>query len=189
MQDNIYAAPESSLNTMNELPDIQEFYVVSKLKFYILFFSTVGFYAIYWNYKNWKQYKITNNEDLWPVARTIFAIFFTHALFSVIDMRVKERDKSYNWYPNLWATLVIISMILDNVLARIESTNIFINMFIFINVFARGYFVYQAQAAINIACNDPEGASNKNLTWVNFVWIIPGMILFLLALVGTFIAE
>ncbi len=186
MQDNIYAAPESSLQATYELP-IQEFYVVSKLKFYILFFSTMGFYGVYWNYKNWKMYKIANNEDMWPIARAIFAVFFTQRLYAVIDMRATERDKSYKWYPNLWATLVVISLILDNIFSRVELTDTLIYAFIFGNIFIRGFFVFQAQTAINIACDDPLGSSNKNLTWINFVWIIPGTLLLLLIVIGIFI--
>jgi hypothetical protein len=186
MSDNIYAAPESSLHVENELP-LQEFYVVSKYKFYILFCSTMGFYGVYWNYTNWKMYKIANNEDLWPIARAIFSLFFTHALYAIIDMRATERHKAYKWYPNLWATLVVISLILDNIFSRIEFTESLIYVFALGNIFVRSFFVYQAQAAINIACNDPRGLSNKNLTWINSVWIIPSTILLLLVLIGVFI--
>lgn len=188
MQDNIYAVPQSSLDAKNELPAVKEFYVVSKLKFFILFYLTLGFYGVYWNFKNWKQYKIANNEDMWPVARAIFSVFFTHALYALIDMRATEKDKGYKWYPNLWATLVVISVLLDNVLNRIESVSPLVLASIMMNVFLRGVFVYQAQAAINLACNDPQGLSNKNLTWVNFLWIIPGGILLLLIIIGIFVS-
>ena len=188
MSDNIYAAPDSSLQLTSEPPAIQEFYVVSKLKFYILFYTTIGLYGVYWNYKNWAQYKIANNEDLWPIARAIFSLLFTHALYSIVDMRVTERDKNYKWHPNLWATLVVISLVLDNILGRMELTSALVYVFIFINIFVRGVFVFQAQAAINIACNDSQGESNKKLTWINFLWIIPGTILLLLIFIGVFIS-
>lgn len=188
MQDNIYAAPESSLHMIDELPVIQEFYVVSKLKFYLLFFCTMGLYGFYWNYKNWKQYKIANNESIWPVARAIFSIFFTHALYGIIDMRAVEKDSAYKWSPNLWASLVVISVIADQIAGKFDGDGLLSTGFIFVNLIARGYFVFQAQKAINIACGDLDGKSNSRLTVLNFLWIFIMPIVFILAVIAAILA-
>jgi hypothetical protein len=184
MQDNIYSAPESSLNLDVNSSGVQEFYVVSKLKFFLLFFCTVGLYQFYWNYRNGKQYKIANNENMWPVARAIFSIFFTHSLYAVIDMRAVEKDGSYKWFPNLWATLVVVSLIADNIAGRFDGNELLVNGFIFANLIARGFFVFQAQKAINIACDDVDGNSNSRFTVWNFLWIFILPIIFIVAVIA-----
>jgi hypothetical protein len=184
MQDNIYAVPESSLHTESEAPVVQEFYVVSKLKFFLLFFCTMGLYGFYWNYRSWKQYKIANNEDMWPVARAIFSIFFTHSLYGIIDMRAVEKDSSYKWSPNLWATLVVVSIIADNISGRVGGNEALVNSFIFFNLIARGLFVFQAQKVANIACGDPDGISNSHFSPLNFLWIFMFPIIFVVAVIA-----
>jgi hypothetical protein len=86
MIDNVYAAPTSNLNA----PRTQEngmFYVVSERKFYLLFIATLGMYSVYWFYQNWATYKAGSSygssdaASIWPLGRTILAIFFVHALF------------------------------------------------------------------------------------------------------------
>jgi len=189
MQDNIYAVPESNLDTTDDLPVSREFYVVSKLKFFILFYSTLGLYGFYWNYKNWKQYKVANNESLWPVPRAIFSIFFTHSLYGIIDMRVAEKDSSYKWSSNLWATLVVISLIADNVAGRADGDGLLSNLFIFANLIARGFCVFQAQKAINLACGDVTGQSNCRFTALNFLWIFIIPLLFVIVFVTALITA
>ena len=84
MNDNPYEAPKSRLETSVEKGD-KQFYVVSVKKFTILFFFTIGMYVLYWFYGNWKRYKAYSGKNIWPVPRAIFAIFFTHSLFSEVQ--------------------------------------------------------------------------------------------------------
>ena len=80
MQENVYAVPESNLEILPESPR-HMFYVVSKIKFLVLFFATFSLYGVYWNFKNWSLYKNYHNDDIWPIMRAIFSVFFTHSLF------------------------------------------------------------------------------------------------------------
>lgn len=182
MQDNIYAAPESNLNTTSNSPSVQEFYAVSRLKFFLLFYCTAGFYGVYWNYKNWRQYQIANNEEMWPIARAIFAIFFTHALYGIVYMRATEKDSSYKWSPNLWATLVVLFLIMETAVSRLGGDGTLSNVFIVVSLIARGIFMSQAQKAINVACGDPGGKSNNRFTLLNFLWIFMFPIIFIVAI-------
>lgn len=83
MESNLYEAPQSTLSDVESLED-KEFYVVSIKKFTILFMATFGFYSIYWFYRNWKMSKAKYRDDIWPVARGIFSIFFVHSLFDYV---------------------------------------------------------------------------------------------------------
>ena len=56
MNENVYKVPESNLIAGSDQLD-GDFYVVGKIKFLVLFFSTFGLYSLYWFYRNWKLYK------------------------------------------------------------------------------------------------------------------------------------
>ena len=188
MQENIYAAPEASLETLEESPAEKAFYVVSTTKFLVMYFLTFGIYGMYWHYKNWAQYKIAydDNEPM-PIMRAIFSIFFTHSLFSVVDMRIKDKGKEFSWNPNLWATVAVIALLGGRIIDRVFADGTFTNPIEFIPLVLMvvyGFVLLKAQRAINIACNDPDGASNRSITFVNCIWIFFGTLFLSLVVIG-----
>ena len=84
MDQTIYDAPKAKLDDANNDETNYEFYVVGITKFIVLFLATFGIYSVYWFYRNWKLYKIHNNEDIYPVARAIFSIFFVQKVISLV---------------------------------------------------------------------------------------------------------
>jgi hypothetical protein len=68
-----------------------EFYAVSQKKFLIMYIGTLGLYSVYWFYKHWSLYKKSENEEMWPIMRSIFQIFFTHSLFSLFEMKYQNK--------------------------------------------------------------------------------------------------
>ena len=47
-----------------------------------------------------------------------------------------------------------------------------------------GWVLYKAQLSANIACGDPGGTINSELTLANYVWVASGIIFWLLVAVG-----
>ncbi|MDZ4261658.1 MAG: hypothetical protein U1B30_04910 [Pseudomonadota bacterium] len=193
MQENIYAAPEADLTSTNEDSVQPAFYVVSPAKFLTLYFFTFSLYGLYWHYKNWKQYKIAYGDDApMPIMRAIFSVFFTHALFGVIDMRIKDKEKEFTWKPNLWATIGVIALLGSRFIDRFTASGAFTTALEFAPIplmIVYGLVLLKAQRAINISCNDPDGRSNNNFTLANCVWIFVGTILLLLAMIGLFLPD
>jgi hypothetical protein len=192
MQENIYAAPESSLLATEAAADNHEFYVVSKKKFLALYFLTFSFYATYWHYKNWYQYKLKNNETLMPIMRGIFSIFFTHVLFSIVDMRLKDKGSALVWNPTLLAVVVVGSAIGGNIADRFSDKEIgtpFTYYITLILLILRGFGLLNAQLAINESCGDPLGESNSRFTLWNYLWAVTGGMLLLLAVIGFVVVE
>ncbi len=185
MQENVYAIPESNIDTL-QIPVRQMFYVVSKTKFLVLFFCTFGLFSIYWHFKNWKLYKSYHNENMMPVMRAIFSVFFTHALFSVVDMRIKDLNKEFVWNHSLYATLVVTVVILSNILDRVSSYSSYewISILVLPLLILHGWLLAKAQAAINICCEDPLGISNNQFTWLNWIWILLGGLFVLTVIFG-----
>lgn len=193
MQENIYAAPEADLTNTNEDAVQPAFYIVSPTKFWTLFFFTFSLYGLYWHFKNWKQYKIAYDDNSpMPIMRAIFSIFFTHALFGVIDVRLKDKEKEFSWNPNLWATIGVIALLASRFIDRFTASGSFTTAIEFAPIplmIVYGFVLFKAQRAINISCNDPEGRSNSNITFANCVWIFLGTILLMLVLIGIFLPE
>ncbi len=172
-------------------PELQalgsQFYVVSLTKFVLLYIFTFSAYSVYWHYKNWQQYKRATNEDLWAPARAFFNIFFTHALFHTVDMQLSANDKTYNWRPGLWATVAVVTILIARIAGQFidDSASGGMAILIFLAGLAiYGVALFNAQKAINLSCNDPDGESNSTLTGVNYFFMLLGFVWILLLVVG-----
>lgn len=191
MQDNIYAAPEANLVDTEAGAVNLAFYVVSPVKFFTLFFFTLGLYGVYWHYKNWTLYKAAYNDHKpIPVMRAIFSVFFTHSLFSAIDRRITDTGKDFKWNASAWAAIGVTALVVSNIIDRIPAAGAMGELFAFMPIpltLVYGLALLKAQRAINVSCNDPQGKSNRAITWANCIWIFLGAILFTLALLGVFL--
>ena len=52
--------------------------------------------------------------------------------------------------------------------------------------FAVGFALAEVQGAINVACNEPEGESNGDLSAANWAWILLGALFWLLIVLGLY---
>lgn len=191
---NIYEAPASSLEEEPGTDFTAErfkFYVVGPLKFWLLFIFTLGFYQLYWFYKNWSRYKAYTRDDLWPVPRGIFTIFFTHALLREVDHTIGAEGREHSWSPDLLATGYVLVTIATRIMDRLPDSmdDVVIPLELFLMLPVTGFLLYRAQGAINVACSDPGGSANARLTWANYLWIAAGFILLLLVLLGMLLPE
>src|ERR1700712_5207739 len=70
-----------------------EFYFcVSTLKFILMSIGTLGFYQLYWHYKNWSYLKISKSLDIMPFGRAIFAHLWAFSLFNYIYKSASENN-------------------------------------------------------------------------------------------------
>ena len=186
MSDNPYQVPDSDLE-VNTDESQKMFYIVSKQKFALLFFSTLGIYIIYWFYKNWQIFKEFSGNSIWPVPRAIFSIFFTHSLFREVDSVLTKNNKEFDWKPDTLATIYVIFAITSQVLDRMSIKEIgspYTDL-LSILILPLIYLVLaKAQEAINLSQNDPEGQSNSGYTPANYVWIVLGALLWLMVIFG-----
>ncbi|HTF84439.1 MAG TPA: hypothetical protein VL987_07645 [Cellvibrio sp.] len=179
MENEIYKTPEADLESPTIEDANEQFYVVSPQKFLVLFFLTVGMYRLYWFYKHWAQHKKYIDSDVWPVARTIFSIFFTHSLFDLIDFRLKDKNISYHWSPTILATCYVILLVVETVVERLSTKGIGSPATDVASVLLLPVLVwplYKAQMAANAACGDPQGTRNSQFTLYNWLWIALGVL-------------
>jgi len=186
MKDTVYKAPEASLETDLEGQE-QEFYVVSQLKFYVLYGATLGMYSVYWFYKHWQLYKTKNNESIWPIPRAIFSILFTHSLFKLVDEKHEREQTNHKWTAATLATAYVVMEISAGILSQLSGKEIgspYTDIVALLLVLPIGLVLASAQKAINIAEGDALGDSNSTFTLANFIWIALGLAFWTLNIAG-----
>ncbi len=188
MDSNVYDAPTSDVLVKDKLH--QEYYVVSNRKFWTLFLITVGMYAIYWFYKHWAMYREKNNENLWPIPRAIFSIFFAHSLAGNIDESIVQKGEKRDWNPGLWASLFVVSSLVSNIAERMsvkEYGSPYTDVISIALIPVIGWALSRIQAAANQACGDPLGKTNNQFTWANFLWLLLGAIWWGFVVLGLYV--
>ncbi|QDH68723.1 hypothetical protein [Marilutibacter alkalisoli] len=189
---NVYAPPVADV--ADPVSDVRsdEFYVVGRTKFFLLYFLTLGLYQLYWFYSHWASFRRSRGISLWPVPRAIFAIFFTHSLTEKIDDRLKKAGSRLAWSRGVLATLLVVLMIASNILDRLSWKEIgspatdYLSLLVMIPI---SLVMWRIQEAANHACSDPTGASNQRITWANIVWLVLGGLFWLLVIAGLLLPE
>ncbi len=185
MEANIYAPPQASLTSPTPQESSNRLYVVSITKFWLLAIGTLGLFSVYWHYSNWVRIRDQDNENIWPVARAIFQIFFFHSLFRRIETRLRASGSDFYWSFEGLATLLVISNVLGYVLGYLPDS---LNKQALLQVLSTGlllvntYMEAMAQRAINHAAGDAEGGNNSQITAANVVWILIGLAMWVFTL-------
>lgn len=187
---NPYQPPSSALSPP-PLPSqtASLFYVVSKKKFFVLFVATFSFYSVYWFWKQWSKWREATGEKIWPVARTLFFIFFTHSLFSKIESDANKVSGSQHKKLSIAATVFIIAEIAFNYMDAYPLDDIFYTALTMVLVGILSISMWQAQAQANIASLDSEGLENSRFTIANYIWIVLGCVFWLLVIIGIFTPD
>jgi hypothetical protein len=193
MADNPYQTPQGELINPTNPAETAGFYIVSKKKMILLFVLTLGIYQVYWFYRNWRLYKQSTGEKIWPLPRAIFAIFFVHALFRAAnDQRDRGPAKLPAWNHSQQATIIVLLLIISQVLDRLSNNSIGSPitdcMALLLLVPLVACFA-SAQQKINEACGDPLGESNSRFTAANYIWMLIGVLLWTLVGAGIFITS
>ncbi len=172
-------------------PDARQnarFYVVSSQKFLVLYFMTMGAYELYWFYKNWRLLRdSTNNAEIWPIARGVFAIFFVHALYREVAAKDPQHSRVINWSPSSSATMLVVLMIGSRLMERLSANDIGVpitNVLYLLSLVPLALLMWKAQYVINGVCGDPDGESNDHYTAANYCWIVLGAFVWLIVLAG-----
>lgn len=166
----------------DELPQASrtEFFVVGSRKFLLLSLSTMGLYQYFWFYMQWARYRRFHNDDMWPVARSLFSVFFTHRLAGEIDHRLQRGGVGYRWSPGWVATGIVVLTIASTITGRLPyGLSLAIDLAPFALLVPITWLQLQIQRAANAACGDPEGEANRHLTWANWAWLVVGALMWL----------
>jgi hypothetical protein len=191
-QTNVYSPPKAAIADFSD-PMVQApFYIVSRTKFMFLFAATLGAYGYYWFYRQWKQRKLHGRPDIWPIPRGIFSIFFAHGLSDDLQqMRPATAGKpllSLRAAATVYVLCEIVMRICDRLSMREIGTPYtdLVSLWMLLPV---GYCVWQLQHAANQCSKDPSGQMNDKLTAANYAWIVLGLLLWSLIMIGLLLPE
>ncbi|MEG5059222.1 hypothetical protein QUB60_14575 [Microcoleus sp. A2-C5] len=87
------------------------FFPVSRFKLFVMSIVTLGFYQLFWFYKNWQLLKAEDESNISPFWRTVFGGLFCYPLLAQIKKWAKSRSVYANFSP-LWLTVAWIAIIL-----------------------------------------------------------------------------
>lgn len=183
MSDNLYAPPQADLR----MPAVREpaFYTVSEGKFFTLFFASLGLYLVYWSWKHWRRYRRFTGAQVSPLARGLLPVFFTHALlFSAQDL-LHQRGLHYSEPPQRWANRFVLSTVMGlvlNALARNDIGCPLTDLGCLAMLVMQGLAACKGQQLLNFAADDPLGESNARLSWVDYLCLLPGLLVWVFIL-------
>ena len=137
---------------------------VSLTKFTILTVATLGFYQIYWFYKNWQWVRTVRQDEIWPAVRSFFSGIMNFALFSRIAN--ESEGKGYRWYGALAIPLAILFLI-GNILDRAaENLPDWVSV---VAVLSMVVSIPVAMQVVRINAGKPELiAQNSRFTWRSY---------------------
>lgn len=160
------------------------FFVVSIRKLIVMNIFTFGLYWTYWYYQNWSRYRRKSGERVLPLVRTLFGILFLYGLLSRVDRQLRMAGHHHAWSP-FWLTCGFILLAgatawgswLREMMPTLDLGVVLINV-------AGLWLLAWMQRAINLCAGDPEGQSNSRLSVWNWVWMVPGILLWIAISLG-----
>jgi len=181
MTHNPYAPPTANVADVQPDNDARlAHFAVSTTKLVVMSICTLSFYLIYWFYKHWKVIKDREGSDIIPMMRAIFAVFFVYSLFTNI------RDEANRLGVKSVANVGVaaIGWILITLIGNSTEWFGYVSLLSVV-------FVVPVQACAN-RINEhvsPDHDPNSRFTGWNVVWIVVGILLTALSIVGLTLSE
>ncbi len=172
-----------------------KFFVVSINKLVFMVVLTVGFYYLYWSYRNWAAYRDATGDRVIPILRSIVPVIFIYPLVSRIDQHLRHTGVKHDWSPKklalgMWLIMAASSgavLLFPDVVVDLKHAmdlhlyNLVRNLLQFV---AMVWVVCKIQQAINVLECDPDGASNSSFTGENVVWMALGTSVWIICIVS-----
>ena len=163
----------------------QVFYPIKLSKFILLSIISIGYYQIFWAYKNWKWLRDVGNEPNMPLVRSFFMVFTN---FSLLPQFSREDDIGYRWYnPYLGGFLALIYFILEimgRIGDRIETAPFWLTV---LGLLSGVALIPAAAQILRLNANHPEAvAENSVYNWMTFGFIFLFAPVLILVLIGVF---
>lgn len=156
------------------------FFATSTLKLILMSISTFGIYEIYWFYKNWVIVKNRTGEKIMPFWRALFSPIWAYGFFKHINNSLVEDNVNKALPIGFLAVLFFILQ----ALWRLPDPYWFISFLSFVPLI----LVNNAASEINLKLI-PDFDGNKKFSTANWVGIVLGGLLFVLAIFGTLMPE
>jgi hypothetical protein len=162
--------------------DKPPFFPVSLLKLGVMSIVTLGLYQPYWMFQNWKLIKERKNTDIIPFWRAFFAIFWIIPLLREIHLTQKEMNPENDRL--IPAELLGIIYIIVEISWRLPDPFWLVSLLAFVPLLVAQSYVNAINAEVA-----PNAPTNSGFTWANWIWIVCGGLLLILALIGALLPD
>ncbi|MCB6181947.1 hypothetical protein LIN78_00055 [Leeia sp. TBRC 13508] len=158
------------MNTTSSTPTCSRFYAISTFKLLVMYICTLGFYEVYWFYKQWEMIKQQEKSSVIPILRSIFGILFSYPLFRRIQLAQEANEQSVPLASMFWCVILIL----------LNATMVLAGPLRFLT-FCSILPLLVAQAAANQVnhTNFPEMPKNDKFNQIEIVIVIFGIFVWL----------
>ncbi|HAJ57511.1 MAG TPA: hypothetical protein DCL35_07060 [Candidatus Omnitrophica bacterium] len=156
------------------------FFAVSKKKLIVMSIFTVGFYEIFWFYKNWRFLKEKYGAKVIPGLRAWFAIFFCNGLFRVIKKYAQQHGLNADYKP----VQLTVCFILLLAASKLPDPFWLAGFLSFVPLLP----VQKAINDLNAKINPGEEINSKFSGW-NILGIVLGAIFLIFIIAGIFLPN
>ena len=153
-------------------------FAVGVPKLVAMYLLTFGIYQLYWFYKHWSTIRARDGQEMWPVARALFAFFFFHDLVTTIN----HKARAYGIEGMLPAGGLTALFVIATLMNRFDNA-------LFLLALAAVIPLVVVQSRVNEINTKaaPLADRNARLRGANWIVIVVGSIFVALILIGTFI--
>tara|TARA_R110000851_G_C12956011_1_gene553797 strand:+ start:176 stop:796 length:621 start_codon:yes stop_codon:yes gene_type:complete len=184
---NLYRAPDAEVASEADGEEAPLFYVVSPAKFSLLFWSTMGLYDLYWQFKNWSRYREARGVGDVPVLRALLSIFYAPPLF----LRMKKEARGAGVIGGVPALLLAVVYVVCSLFSNLSGLSdepgtkgLGLKLLGLACLLPIWWALLQCQKRVNATVGDPSGRANHRLTEGNWFWIVLGALLWLFNLIS-----
>jgi hypothetical protein len=176
---NPYAAPAARVDEVAAGGPDPVFFAVSVLKLTVMSVFTLGFYNIYWFYKNWKCVQLLGDDVNAPV-RAVFYPLVSYGLFK----RVREHAGRAGVDAGFPAGILALGLFLIYVVGQFVDPS-------GLSALSGVLLLLPVQRTVNAINRKlaPNADPNARFSGVNIFWLVAGSLILMAALVGYVVDE
>ena len=133
MQENMNHQQVSLKKTPTNSIEIDKayFFTTSTLKLVLMSICTFGIYELYWFYKNWVLIKERTGQNIMPIWRSIFALFWAYSCFKHIKNSAAENNIQESLFIGVLGIVYFVLEILPLFPDQSEILFVMISLFSF----------------------------------------------------------
>ena len=169
--------PKSSFEIGASTSVAPYFFTTSTLKLTLMSICTLGFYELYWFYKNWALIEERTGQNIMPFWRAFFAPFWAYSCFKHIKTSAGEN----NIQESLSIGFLAVVYFILHVSWKLPDPLWLITFFTFATIIPANSVALNVN---NKLINDFK--NNDEFSGWNWVGLVLGGLMLLLGLIGTF---
>jgi len=118
----LYCSIEWRIDTFKPPPtEAGCYYPVSLVKLFVLSFATLGFYHLFWFYRNWQYVKQRDDSAIMPFWRAVFTPFWFFPFYQDLKLD-SERRFGKSILPRApWIAILLLLLIVSNAAERFDG--------------------------------------------------------------------